>query len=217
MKARKLIISITLVVCGIFAGILIWSVIFAFTGFTLFRDSLKERISDDISQNTALAKLAYSVLEYIRDDDFLALSHVIHPESGVVFSPYTTVNLATDRHFSADQIATLGSDTNIYIWGIRNGSGEPIELTPAEYINKYIQASAYIDASVVGINQIIRTGNALENITEVFPNVKYVDFHLPGSEGDAPADYTWSSLRLGFEEYEGNLRLIVIIHSKWTP
>jgi hypothetical protein len=216
MKTKKPLISIALVLCGITVGILIWSAVFAFTGFSLFTDSSKSDKTDAAVQNATLTTLAYNVLEYIRDDDFLALSHVVHPETGVVFSPYTTINLSTDRQFSAEQVAMLGSDSNIYIWGVKNGSGEPIELTPAEYLEQYVPVETYVEASIIGINQIIKSGNALENITDVFPNVNYVDFHIPGDESDASADYNWSSLRLGFEEYEGNQRLIVIVHSKWT-
>jgi len=163
-----------------------------------------------------LTSLAYGVLENIRDNDFIALSQIAHPEYGVVFTPYATINLSTDRRFSAEQLAILNLDTHSYIWGVYNGSGEPIELTVAEYFNRFIPAGDYLDASVVGVNRIVKSGNALENITDVFPDVKFVDFHIPGGDRDTPDEYSWSSLRLGFEEYESTLRLVVIVHSAWT-
>jgi len=199
---------------GIIAGVLISGAVYLFTGVYVFGESPKQTIPIDEAESADVVMLSYTILEYIKDNDFIALSHVIHPEYGVVLSPYATINLATDRRFSAEQIAALDSDTNNYVWGIYNGSGEPIELTPVEYFAEFIPAADHLKASIIGINQIVRSGNALENITDVFPNVKFVDFHIPGDEQNA--DFNWSSLRLGFEEYDGYLRLIAIVYSKWT-
>jgi len=203
---------------GVIAGALITSAVYAISGFSIFGEAQsrtqRENIPVDNTVNADLTMLAYTVLENIRDGDFSALSRVVHPEFGVVLSPYATINLSTDRRFSADQIAILDTDTNIYVWGVYNGGGEPIELTPADYFREFVPAAEHLEAAVIGINQIVRSGNALENITDVFPNVKFVDFHIPG--GEPSEEFDWSSLRLGFEEYEGNLRLVVIVYSKWA-
>jgi hypothetical protein len=42
-----------------------------------------------------------------------------------------------------------------------------------------------------------------------------VDFHKPASEPETES-LDWTSLRLGFEEYDGQLKLTVVIHSEWT-
>jgi len=185
-----------------------------FTGFYIFGESPKQTIPVDEAESADVVMLAYTVLEYIKDSDFVALSHVVHPEYGVVLSPSATINLATDRRFSVDQIASLDTDTNVYVWGIYNGSGEPIELTPFEYFTDFIPAAEHLKAPVIGIDQIVRSGNALENITEIFPNARFVDFHIPG--GESAAEYDRSSLRLGFEDFDGYLRLVFIVYSKWT-
>jgi len=217
MKRKTHLPIIALIFSGILAGILICSAIFALTGFSLFGGRQEKTASAVTQQNEELIALAYSVLENIRAEDFYALSQVVHPEFGVVFSPGTTINLLTDRRFGAEQIATLGADEETYIWGVHNDSGEPIELTPSEYIEQYVSAGDFLEASVIGVNQVIRSGNALENITDVFPDVVFVDFYLSVNVKDSQEEYDWSSLRLGFEEYEGELRLIVIVHSTWTP
>jgi len=216
MKVKKPLVSIMLILSGILLGALLWSAVFTLTGFSLFGRNQKSTASADEAGNAALITLAYTVLEHIRDEDFLALSQVVHPESGVVFTPYATVNLSTDRRLGADQVAVLNTDTNIYIWGVYNGSGEPIELTPAEYFKQFIPAESCLKASVLGVDQIVRSGNALENITDELPDVKFVDFHIPANQGSSLEDYDWSSLKLGFEEFEGRLWLIAIVYSKWT-
>jgi len=205
---------VVMILSSVIADILISSAIYAFTGFTFFNSNNRKTVVVDDTANADLTSLAYTVLMYVRDNDFQALSRIVHPEYGVTFSPYATINPATDRRYTADEIAALEADTDTYVWGVYNGSGEPIVMTVNEYFTEFIPAASYINAPIIGINQIVRSGNALENITDVFPNVKFVDFHIPG--GEPVEEFDWSSLRLGFEEYNGELRLIAIVFSKWT-
>lgn len=164
--------------------------------------------------NAELVELAYDVLQEIKEGDYKGLSEYVHPEYGVVFSPYATINLVTNKCFTASQVAAFGEDGTKYVWGLFDGSGEPIEMTPGEYFGRFVMDKDYTQVSHIGIDTIIRSGNALENIEEVFPNARYVDFHYEGSPENTGLD--WSSLRLGFEDYNGKLRLTVILHSEWT-
>ena len=205
-----------LILSGFFAGVIIASVVYSATGFSLFGRADEKPSASVDSSNAELTALAYGVLEYIRDGDYQALSRVAHPDFGVVFSPYATVSLSTNRRFSAVQIAGFENDTNVYVWGVQDGSGEPIELTPAGYIDEYVYYKDFCSASLIGVNRIVKSGNALENITDEFPGVKFVDFHIPGGEKDSPDELAWGSLRLGFEEYNGALWLTVVINSRWT-
>jgi len=213
---KKTFPRILLVLFGIIAGIVVSGAVYAFTGFSIFG-----KFDDDVrptakTDNAGLTALAYDILTYIKEGDYAALSREAHPEFGVVFSPCATIALSTNRCFRADQIASFGGDTTLYVWGVRSGSGEPIEMTPADYFARYVFDRDYTSAAIVGVNQVIRSGNALENFAEFFPYAKFVDFYMSGGEGDASAGPGWSSIRLGFEEYDGALRLTVIIHSEWT-
>lgn len=213
---KKAFPRVLFVIICLLAGFITASVIFAVTGFSLFGLAPEKPLESAGVSNAELSALAYDVLDHIRDGDFAALSRVVHPDFGVVFSPQATVSLTVNRRFSAEQVALFEHDTNAYFWGFRDGSGEPIEITPAVYFSEYVFARDYCNASVIGINRIVRSGNALENITDEFPGVKFVDFHIPGGEKDTPEELDWSSLRLGFEEHEGALWLTVIINSRWT-
>ena len=196
------------------AGILITCVVYALTGFMFFGGAQRQGVTSEDPENAEITMLAFNILGYINDDDFTSLSSVVHPEYGVVFSPYATINPATNQRFNSEEIATIDTDSHIYMWGVLNGSGEPIMMTPAEYFEKFIPAADFINASVIGVNRVVRSGNALENMVDVFPNVKFVDFHIP--EGESSEELDWSSLRLGFEEFEGQLRLIAIVYSAWS-
>jgi len=211
---KKPLFPIIMILSGVITGLLISIALYAFTGISVFGGAQNKNVSVDDAANADITMLAFNVLGHIKDDDFAALSHVIHPEFGVVFSPCATINLSTNRRFNAEQIASLDNDTSVYVWGVYNGSGEPIELTPADYFIQFIPAANHIDAPIIGINQIVRSGNALENITDIFPNAKFIDFHVPG--GEPVEEFDWSSLRLGFEEYNGDLRLVAIVYTTWT-
>jgi hypothetical protein len=167
------------------------------------------------ADNFKLIEKAYGVLEDIRTGDYAALARSIHPEYGVIFSPYATIALESNKCFMSSQVSAFSSDANAYVWGVYDGSGDPIELTPVEYFARFVYNKDFARAPVVGVNSIVKSGNALENITDVFPEVEFVDFHSPGDDKN-PDSHSWNSLRLGFEEYEGSLRLTVILHSEWT-
>jgi len=162
-----------------------------------------------------LTDYAYTILGYIKAGDYEALADAVHPEYGLVFSPYANISFSTDKCFTPDQVRRLGTDDTTYIWGTLDGSGAPIEMTPADYFKQFVYDRDYLNAPVVGVNYIVKTGNALENITSVFPDIKFVEFHFPPSGADSDG-LDWSTLRLGFEEYNGALRLTLILHSQWT-
>ena len=204
------------ILAGVIAGVLIWGAVSAATGISLFNRNPASPVVPEEMNNAELTALAYSVLNNIRSGDYTALSLVAHPELGVVFSPCATINLSTNKRFLPDQIVTFGTDTQRYVWGVYTTDSKPIELTIAEYFAEFILDRDYSSASMIGVNRVVRSGNALDNITEIFRGAKFVDFHVPGIEDDDGEEHQWSSLRLGFEEYNGELRLTIILHSQWT-
>jgi hypothetical protein len=167
------------------------------------------------SRNPDLVSRAYEVIEQIRTGDFEALARSAHPEHGVIFSPYATISLPSNKCFFSSQIVGFKNDLNTYVWGVYEDGGDPIELTPAEYFDRFVYNRDYARSPVIGVNHTVRVGNALENLTEVLPDVRYVDFHFPG-DGKNSESTGWNSLRLGFEEYEGEFLLTLILHSEWT-
>jgi len=202
-----------LVIIGIVAGVVIAGIIYTAMGYSIFSGE-KEPETPDKNENAQLIELAYSIVESIRDGDYAALSEAAPPEFGVVFSPYATIVLKPNQCFFAEQIAAFETDTSLYMWGKYIDSGEPIDMTVADYFAEFVFDRDYSAAPIIGVNHIIRRGNALENIKEVFPNAIFVEFHIPGCEKDGAEEFDWSTLRLGFEEYEGGLKLTLILHSE---
>ena len=111
-------------------------------------------------------------------------------------------------------MALFADDKRKYVWGTVDGEGSPIMMTPAEYFNRYVYDKNFRTSSVIGLNTIVRSGNMLENVKEVFPDAEFVELHDPGSEEYEGID--WKSLKLVFEKWNGERKLVAVIHGEWT-
>ena len=163
--------------------------------------------------NEDLAALAAEVTDCLDRHDYDALADCVHPVYGLVLCPYSTINLGTNQCFTPQRVAAADRDRTVYVWGVKYGSDEPIQLTAKEFFEDYLYDRDYVKAPVMGFNTILRVGNALENVGAVFPDGQFVDLYFPSTSAEA-AD--WRILRLVFEEHEGEMKLSAMIHSEYT-
>jgi hypothetical protein len=117
--------------------------------------------------------------------------------------------------FPASQVLNFLPDKKVYTWGIYDGSGLPINLTSAEYYNKFIYDVDFINAPEISYNRIIGKGSTINNAFEVYPNTIIVEYHFSGFDPKYEG-MDWRSLRLVFEEKDIVWYLIGIIHDQWT-
>ena len=151
----------------------------------------------------------------IQERDYDTLAAFVHPEEGVTFTPYSTVDRDSDLRFTAAQVRQFSTDQTVYTWGVSDGLGSLIELTPAEYFSTYVFNTDYTQAPEIGVDRILQSGNALENLTEAYPGCRFVEFHFPGLD-PANAGLDWCSLKLVFSPSDSCWQLVGIIHSQWT-
>lgn len=168
---------------------------------------------DDVSENLLLTTVR--VLELLKDKDMDDLSDFIHPTKGVRFSPYGYVDVENHLVFTTDQVDDLEDDTEIYTWGSYDGSGEDIDLSFNDYYDDFIFDVDFSDPELIGNNVIIGIGNTLVNIEEVYPDGHFVELHFKGFDPQYEG-IDWRSLRLVFEEVDGDWYLVAIIHDEWT-
>lgn len=171
-----------------------------------------DAVSSAGATSDKLTALAYEAAGYLKNRDYAALAQFVHPSFGVVFSPGATIDLRTARCFTPQQVVKLEGDSAKYLWGTDDEG--PIELTVEEYLTQYACDRDYCSAPVLGIDQAIRRGNSLDNTADCFPNCRYVEFCYPGTAEQEYCD--WSSLRLVFEDYQGEMKLTAVIHSEYT-
>ena len=165
--------------------------------------------------NYALLNTAYLVAGALEARDYTALSSMVHPEKGVSFTPFSTVDPETDVNLTASAVKSLDTDDNIYTWGFEDGRGNLIELTAADYFVQYVYNADYISAPQIGVDQVLISGNALENVKEAYPGCRFVDFCIPSQDPDMEG-MDWTSLKLVFEPGETRWFLVGVIHGQWT-
>jgi hypothetical protein len=177
-----------------------------FTAEGIIKPEIAERIikarSDELIQ-ALKAKDADLIAEYV------------HPDKGVRFTPYTYVSTDSDQVFDQETIKGFFTDQQVYLWGNYDGSGDEIRLTPGQYYEKFIYTADFINAEEAGYNEVLSFGNMLENQFEVYENPIIVEYYFSGFNPEYEG-MDWQSLRLVFEEYQGEWKLAGIIHNQWT-
>ena len=163
--------------------------------------------------------VAADVLATLRQRDIGAIAARVHSSRGVRFSPYAFV--APDEHvrLSPLELVEAWSDPAPRVWGYDDATGEAIELTLPEYLERFIWDGEFSDASNIGYNTRVGQGNTVDNAAEIYADGVTVEYHLPGTEPEFEG-MDWKSLRLVLardEQQDGAWRLVAIIHDQWTP
>lgn len=164
--------------------------------------------------SSSILMTAMNVVELLKDQDFNNLSFFIHPTKGVRFTPYSYVDLQ-NLVFTSQQIPSLLQSSQIYNWGNFDGTGDPINLTFSNYYDLFVYDVDFVNPHIIGNNIVIGTGNSLNNIEQAYPNGEFVEFHFTGFDPGL-FEMDWKSLRLVFEDVNGDWYLVGIIHDQWT-
>lgn len=166
-------------------------------------------------QSNSVLNQALIVVNLLKSKDMITLSEYIHPDKGVRFSPYSYIEIQGNLVFRGDEVIDLMENTQIYNWGVYDGSGESIDLPFSEYYNKFIYDVDFADADIIGNNTVVKVGNTVNNISQAYPNGSFVEFHFSGFDAKY-AGLDWRSIRLVFEKVNENWYLVGIIHDQWT-
>lgn len=169
----------------------------------------------NVNQQGSLLSEAFTVIDLLGNMDMVGLSSHVHPTEGVRFSPYSYVDLQNDQVFTSGQIASAWADTNAYLWGAYDGSGEPILQTFSDYYGAFVYDVDFANPHIIGNNVIVGTGNMINNVPASYPGGEFVEFHFTGFDPQYEG-MDWESLRLVFEDYGGDWYLVGIIHDQWT-
>ncbi|MGN7783711.1 hypothetical protein ACTJIJ_04265 [Niabella sp. 22666] len=174
-------------------------------------DSARIRLSKD----SVLTSLTKEVLTIFKDKQYSKLDSLIHPEEGVRFSPYATIS-SEDKKFSREEFnALVTSNKNKKInWGSFDGSGDPINLTAAEYFKRFVYDANFVAPEKYDINNFIETGNSINNLKSKYEGSDFTESHFSGSKKNGGID--WKSVRLVFKEVGGKYYLVGVVHDQWT-
>jgi hypothetical protein len=166
--------------------------------------------------STDLTDAAHQVVSAFRTEDGERLARLVHPKKGVRFSPYAYVEVVEDQVFSSTQMARFWRDPQTYRWGVADGTGDPIELTPAQYAERFVMDRDFGHPTSIAIDRDRAYGNTVNNAAEVYPQARRVEFYVAPGPGQGQPAFDWAALRLVFEQLDGAWYLVGVIHDQWT-
>jgi hypothetical protein len=161
-----------------------------------------------------LILLGYQTLAALKGMDFERIDGLIHPDLCLRISPYPYL-ADNSQSLCPGEFQSLMNSDELYTWGNYDGTGEPIQMSLSEYFRVFIYDSDYIQAPIMGLNVEVSSGNSINNIPELFPDGKMIEYHFPGFDPKY-SGMDWRSLRLVFVNVGGNWYLGAIIHGEWT-
>lgn len=164
--------------------------------------------------NMNILNKAKEILTAISNNDLQRLATFVHPEEGLLFSPYVYIN-EDSLTFKKEDIPTILKDKQRYRWGTYDGSGKPITLTPEEYFNQFVYTHPYKQTDKIILDNLQQRGNTKNNINQFFPESHTVEFYYQGSAENNHMD--WGSLILVLQKDQSNhLKLVAIVNDQWT-
>lgn len=214
MRSRRLIILVAIIAClaGVLGGFALRHFLPISDWVTQVMSSLDGSDTAPVGGSTLLVETALETAQAIQSQDYETLSSMVHPKTGVTFSPSATVDRTANQTFSADDIAKADRSSATYVWGTTSDAASPINMTITDYFSAYVWDKNYLSDPQISVNSIQSSGNALENVADAYPDGQYVEFYCPAGNGQSD----WAALKLVFEWYQDHWYLVGVIHSGWS-
>ena len=180
-----------------------------------------------LSESSLRAKLittASAAMTHLENQAWELLMRQVHPEKGLLFSPLAFVDQEQDVTFTREEVAAFASNENTYVFGHRFAKdGVVYEFTPMEFIDSLLMnyeqnmEKKKVPYEILTFNQDYQpSGGIINNISEVFPEGRYVEFFAPPPSDDQ--FHLWQALRFVFEEGENRQwYLVAIVRDVHSP
>ena len=163
-----------------------------------------------------ITKQANDIRQALLSKNYQAITPHIHPTKGVRFSMYAYIQPSKDKVFSRQQFTQYLKESRVkFTWGEKDGTGD-LHITPLpDYLDNWVaDGMDQVDSDSISYNAFQGSGNSLNNLKEKYPKGDFVEFYAAGTEEYSGMD--WRSMRLVFEEYQGQYYLVAIVNDRWT-
>ena len=184
------------------------------SGETTVIDSTMSKI-DSSESNPILTELNKKILTAIKKKEYQSIASYVHPQLGLRFSPYATVDVNNDAIFQAAELVKIMKDDTQLFWGNYDGTGDPIDLSAKEYFAQFVYDADFLKAEKVMINRSSAQGNSINNITSVYRDCDYVENYFSGFDKKYDG-MDWRALRLVFQKEGNRYYLVGLVHDQWT-
>lgn len=168
-------------------------------------------------KDSILMKMTQNVLTAIKNKNYSAFANYIHPVEGIRFSPYAFIDTIKHIKFSksAFNAQVNKADSEMKVWGLFDGTGDPIKMTLNNYMNRFVYDADFIKPEKSSVNKFISGGNSLNNLSDVYKNCDFTESHFSGFDPKY-SGMDWKTLRLVFKERNRRFYLVGIVHDEWT-
>ncbi len=153
------------------------------------------------------------VLSALRTRDYQRLEELTSP-NGLTLNLNPNLDLRT-IHAKKDDVSELKTATATYLFGYTDGKGDPINMTTAQFIDRWIYTHDYEKAPQVGVNKILGQGNSLNSIIEDVSPREFVAFHYPEIDPKYEG-MDWTTIYLIFDKAGSQYKLRAIAKDNWT-
>ncbi len=169
--------------------------------------------TDGKNANRDLLQSANLTINILNSENLEKLKEVTDSTIGVLFYPYGNIDKTKAQNLTITELSALFKNNSQIIWGIEDGTGEPIKLNAKQYFEKYVNDRNYSKADTIKTNDIVQIGNLTNNIKDVFPNADFIEYFVTHKTNN---ELDWKALRLVFKKLGQNYILVGIIHNQWT-
>lgn len=167
-----------------------------------------------INKDSLLLATGNKILQALKNKHYDSISHFIAPGDSVHLSPYGFIGSGEQSLPARGWLILLKNNAKMN-WGTYDGSGDPINLSLKEYINKFVYNADFLHAEKTAVDSFIKTGNSLNNLKKIYPDSRFIEYHFSGFDNKY-GGMDWTSLRLVFKERDGRYYLQAIVHDQWT-
>ncbi|MGD6894869.1 hypothetical protein [Bacillus infantis] len=172
---------------------------------------VEEHEKNDEPIEQSAEEMAKSIVKALENENYGAISEYVSKEKGLLISPYEFIE-SDAVVLSNEEMENLSSIEKEYLWGYHDGSGKPIRSVPQAYFDRY---KGFTEPDQIILDDVQQRGNTKNNIKEVFPDSKTVEFYQNGTDKYGGMD--WRSLYLVFQQdAEGKLKLSALVTGEWT-
>lgn len=169
---------------------------------------------DGLSQQDSIKATGRQILTFLKQRNYPELVKYFSAK-GVRFVPYSFIDSASSKLLTSESFLQSIDKKWILTWGSYDGTGDPIKLTVAAYLKKFVYNADYLNAEATAFDALMKQGSSINNIKDIYPNHHYIDYHFSGFD-QKYAGMDWTSLRLVFEKNDGQYFVVAIIHDQWT-
>ena len=159
---------------------------------------------------------ALEVVEALKRRDMVTVARYAHPTMGVLFAPYAYLEPSEHQIWTATSLPRWFTDTQTRIWGAEDGTGFPIERTPAQYYERFVFPRDFTAGAKISVNDDQAKGNSINNAASLYPDGVRVEFYLPPTQTPEGPNIDWRALRLVFVPVGGEPKLVAVVHDQWT-